>query len=134
MQFGATGIRDLLQLQSSSAHSADTLPETVEALKRPANTPEACSPCIVEMKAHTFMGSFMRVSPGQAWLPGCSVEVLSSVTRRRGAEKQARFPSLPGLSLVRGNTSNFQMGFCFIVNACSELPRPPLQPPSWGDS
>lgn len=46
MQFGATGIRDLLQLQSSSAHSADTLPETVEALKRPANTPEACSPCM----------------------------------------------------------------------------------------
>lgn len=45
MQFGATRIWDLLQLQSSSAHSADTLPETVEALKRPANTPEACSPC-----------------------------------------------------------------------------------------
>lgn len=45
MQFGATEIQDLLQLQSSSAHSADTLPETVEALKRPANAQEACSSC-----------------------------------------------------------------------------------------
>lgn len=42
---------------------------------------------VVEMKAHTFMGSFMHVSPGQARLPGCSVEVLSSMTGRRGAEK-----------------------------------------------
>ena len=45
MQFGATEIQDLLQLQSSPAHSADTFPETVEALKRPANTLESCSPC-----------------------------------------------------------------------------------------
>lgn len=45
MQFGATEIQDLLQLQSSSAHSADTLLETAEALKRPANAQEACSPC-----------------------------------------------------------------------------------------
>lgn len=81
------------------SHSADTLPETAEGFERGQQMLRRHAVLVVEMKAHVY-GFLHACEPGQARLPGCSVEVLSSVTRRRVLRNRLSSHLFTGLSLV----------------------------------